>query len=143
MDDAKGPYAVVDLGELLEIDHAVIVEVPGPRDAKGKYVAVVYDTRTRRRLARVSAPKDNQSLEALFTDLARSLYAQVDFEHRRDVSPAAQTGQHRPFYRRWWFWTGVAATAAAVAIPLVIMSSDGSGPSCPDGSVCGTVVWQF
>jgi len=51
-------------------------------------------------------------------------------------APARQPAP--PFYRRWWFWTGVAATA--VAITIVVAATGGftqtDNAACPDGRRC-------
>jgi len=42
----------------------------------------------------------------------------------------------RPFYKKWWFWTGAAAVAAGVLTTAIILSRgssslcDGRGPDC-------------
>jgi len=46
--------------------------------------------------------------------------------------PAAESGD-RPIWKRWWFWTGVAAVAAAgTATVLILRARD----DCPDTAVC-------
>ncbi|MEM9488337.1 MAG: hypothetical protein AAGC55_04275, partial [Myxococcota bacterium] len=98
--------------------------------------------------------RSDQPLDELLDQIARGLYTDLTVRPLRPaegVDRAADgalvAGSDRssstPVYKRWWFWTGLTAlAAAAIAVPLVL-SSGGGETSCPDGQVCGAVIWSF
>lgn len=146
LDSTEGPRALLDLRDLLGVDHAIFVRVPSIDDEQGRYLAAVFETSTRRRLALVEAPASDD-IEALFHELARSLYANIAPDSglaHLDDRPRRGRKAKKPIYKRWWFWTGIAATAAAgVGVPLYLMRDGNGGGVCPDGATCGQVSWRF
>ena len=145
-DDQDARQAAMDLAKLLGVAHAVVVAVPPADQDDGRWSAVVYETASGRRLSAASAPM-REDPDALLTELARTLYGQVALHEQAgarapDDQGRAAPGSRAPVYQRWWFWTGVAAAAAVVAIPVFLLQAD-DGPSCPGGAVCGDVLWRF
>ena len=141
--DATGPEALGEIERLLGIRHAVFLLVPAAGE-QGDYQAYVYDTTSRKRLSAARAPASAE-VETTFAQLATSLYAPLILEPIDDEiveKPGKRPDRGARFYQKWWFWTAVTLAATAVTIPLVI---DGGSESatCPPGSVCGGVIWDF
>ncbi|MCG8421489.1 MAG: PEGA domain-containing protein [Proteobacteria bacterium] len=138
----------VELGRILSIDHAVFVQVPEARAARAVYYGALYDTQTGKllRMVKTRAGRDDM-LEDVLGDLARSLYANLEFTAEPAspvISKKPARPAEKPFYKRWWFLTGVGVVAAAaLAIPIAVVSASDSDSSCSDGAVCGEVVWSF
>lgn len=138
-DEAR--LALAEIGELVDVEQVVLV-VPGARD--GRYTAAVYATDGGARLATLDIKVGDRDLETAFAAAATKLYAQVaTLERQRHRRPRRPTG-HRapPFYRRWWFWGGVAVVATAVAVPFLLPGDD-AAPGCPTGNSCGPVIFRF
>ncbi|RMH45029.1 MAG: PEGA domain-containing protein [Deltaproteobacteria bacterium] len=127
------------LRERLDVDHAVFVAVDG-----ASYTAFVYDLASGSRLARAEARiGDDEDPQRAFLALADALYTEA---FRVAAAPAAvpaapAAGRRRPFYRRWWFWTGVGVAAAVAAAPFLLPERR-AAPSCPRDHVCGEVVFR-
>jgi hypothetical protein len=141
---STGPKALEKLAPLLGIQHAVFVLVPPPGE-KGEYQAYVYDTKTRKRLSAARAPASAE-VETTFSEMAVSLYASLILEPiEEEVVEEEPDRDDRgsPFYKKWWFWAAVGAVATtAITVPLVIGGGT-DAPTCPPGSVCGEVIWDF
>ncbi len=140
---AELPVELDALQVIIGVDHAVFITV-----ADGDYSAYVYDLNSGRRLAHATA-KAGDDMETDFVELGDALYTEA---FRVDVAPPPPKPQKRkrkaaptgtPFYRTWWFWTGVGVTAAAVSGVLLWPESSGDGAACPAGHVCGDVVFRF
>lgn len=141
---AKAQAALGDLAELLEIDHAVVLVVPD--DGMGEYRGYVYRVEGGVQLARDRVTLGERDPAEAFGELARELYAGISFEPLpppdETVTSIARPG--RPFYKRWWFWSGVgAAVAAGVAIPLIVGRDSEPPLACPPTQSCGTVIFRF
>jgi hypothetical protein len=146
--EAGASEELTALGGMLGIEHAVLLEVSGS-GANKRFEARLFQVANRKQLARVKARlAENQTIEALFAQMARSLYANVIFRPKpkpkpKKVSKPTPAGKKSPFYKRWWFWTGVSAIAAtAITVPLLMRDGD-SGPTCPGSAICGEVLLRF
>lgn len=147
--ETRAAEELSSLGTALGIEHAVFVEVAGS-GAKKTFRARLYQVSSRKQLAKVSAKIGEEgSIEEVFGQMARSLYANVVLRPKPKPKPkkvVAKKPKRRggaPFYKRWWFWTGVSAVAAtAITVPLLMADGD-SGPSCPGGATCGEVILRF
>ncbi len=139
---SRASPALTRLGELLDIEHALIVSLPEqPGD---QYRALLYDTRSRERLASASVAAGEESdSERALGELVGSLYAGLVLTPPPPAEPRRPARRKTPLTRRWWLWAGVAAVATAVAVPLLWSAGGDSGPSCPAGSQCGQVVLDF
>lgn len=142
--DSKAPESMERLASLLGIRHAVFVVVPPPNE-EGEYRAFVYDTATRERLSAARAPASAE-VETTFGEMAIALYASLILEPiEEEIAEETPKRDDRgaPFYKKWWFWTAVGAVAAtAITVPLII-DGGAESPTCPPGSVCGDVIWDF
>lgn len=134
-----------DLAELLDVEHAVVLVAPDHGDT---YQAYVYAVEGGTRLAMAEMTLGERDPEDAFAELARSLYHQISFEPppplppRKKLKRPAAAG--KPFYKTWWFWSGVgAAVAAGVALPLILGGGSGPEVGCPTGESCGVVVLSF
>ena len=150
LESDTGPRALLDLRDLLDVDHAIFIRVPGRGQDKAPYQAAVFDTETRARLSLVSAPPDDD-VQTLLETLTRSLYGELIptadpiVETSGDKGDKGDKGGKR-FYQKWWFWTGLAVTTVAgVGVPLLfkydVIGGD-NGP-CPSGFTCGDISWRF
>jgi tetratricopeptide (TPR) repeat protein len=54
------------------------------------------------------------------------------------TAPAGNEGTSRPFYRAWWFWTGVGVAVVAGAATVYVLSSRGGGDNVPGGLTLGS-----
>lgn len=140
--ESRAPPSVAGLVDIFAIRHALFLRAP--ERGETRYELFVYDTRTRKLVARASArTTDERGVEEVFPELARAAYGQISFAppapREKARKPARRAG---PFYTRWWFWTGLGLAAAGAAVPFLLPDSDPS-PSCPTGSVCGEIVLTF
>lgn len=141
---ARGPAraAFGDLGELLAVQHAVVLLAP---DGDGPYRAHVHDVDGGTRLASAEVELGERDPEEAFAELVAALYGQISFEVIEPPPPQPPRVVRRstPFYKRWWFWTAVGATVVAgVAIPL-LLQDEPPALSCPAGDSCGVVILRF
>lgn len=144
--DADATEAATAFGELAGVAHAVVLIAPAQDTGGARYEAAVFDTSSGKRLAAASASADERP-ELAFASLARALYAETILagdrrEAKPDTGERGATASGTPIYKRWWFWTGVAAATAAVVTPVLLLRDDGAA-SCPSGSVCGDILWRF
>jgi tetratricopeptide (TPR) repeat protein len=128
------------LGKRIGADHLLFIEMSGA--ASERYQAFLYDSKSRRRLAAARHKADTSEPDELFAALVSSIYADLIIfpqpEPRR-----RKPSTSKPFYSRWWFWTGVAALATAAAVPLIMSVDGGHSASCPPGHTCGNVILEF
>lgn len=145
----RASSVLVKIADLLAIEHALFVRVPAS-DADRGFEAFLYHARDRKLLGRAEArATGDQDIDAVLAKLTRTIYAGLAIQNQTPApvvveKPRARKPGGKPFYRRWWFWTGV---AAAVTVPILWgagLSLDlDSGPRCPTGNVCGEVVLEF
>jgi tetratricopeptide (TPR) repeat protein len=131
---------LADLKMMLRIEHVVFLEVSGT-----SYSAYVYDMESGRRLANASVTiGDEDDPQAQFVALAEAVYSEAFriVEVQKPKPPKRKRDGGDPFYKTWWFWTGVGVVAVAATVPL-LMSDDGGSASCPSGHVCGGVLFGF
>jgi tetratricopeptide (TPR) repeat protein len=139
LDRPRGGPALAELGALLGVDHLVVVRLPSSTGGDDPVRGWIYGATSRQRLAASERTPSNDAGAALAA-LAEDLYRQIAGEAWPPTArPRDRAGV--ALHRRWWFWTGVTAVAAAVAVPR-LFDLDG-GARCPDGAVCGHVVWRF
>jgi tetratricopeptide (TPR) repeat protein len=140
LDRPRGGPALAELGALLGADHLVVVRLPSSTRGDDPVRGWIYGATSRQRLAAAErSPSDDDG--AALAALAEDLYRQIAGEA---WPPPARSRRDRggvALHRRWWFWTGVTVVAAAVVVPR-LFDLDG-GARCPDGAVCGHVVWRF
>jgi len=114
------------------------------RDTGDLIEAFLYDVHKRTLLAKASV--DHGDPDIILPKLARALYANVQFGDLPEVIQSEPAIQVRPvrstIFSKWWFWTGLGVAAAAVSLPFLLSGSN-SGPGCPTGQSCGTVILQF
>jgi len=130
-----------DLRMLLAVDHAVFLHIDGQ-----DYAAHVYDLRTGKRLAQATLSIGEQDdPQVQFEHLAEAVYSEAFriVEVQKPKAPKRKTHRGTPFYKKWWFWTGVGVAAAAVSVPFLLPDGSADGATCPDGHVCGEVLFRF
>jgi len=142
--DSRGPSSLDELATKIAANHIFFVRVPRAGDEHGVYEAFLYAADGSRLLARARAPASgDKGVDQLFGDLARAIYAQVQFERKPPPPPKKKSEKHgKPLYARWWFWTGISVLAAGAALPF-LWPEKSQGPSCPPGDVCGAVILDF
>ncbi len=128
------------LGNSIGADHLLFIELPGP--GRERYQAFLYDRKSRRRLAAASHKAGTSEIDESLAALVSSIYAELIISPQPKPRPR-QPRTNRPFYNRWWFWTGVAALATAAALPLILSLDGAQSPSCPPGHTCGNVILEF
>ena len=136
------PRAVPELtsvGGRIGADQLLFITMP--TQASAHYQAFLYDSKSRRRLAAASKPAA-ADLDEVLAALVSSIYADLIIFPRPEPRPR-KPGTNKPFYGRWWFWTGVAALATAAAVPLIMSWDRDQGASCPPGHTCGGVILEF
>lgn len=143
-----GAGAARALGELVAAEHVLLLIAPVAGDDSGQFEAVLFDARSGKRLNAAVAAMGEDDPETVFAALRTSLYAGVELraKPKRPVrKPKPKPAGGRPFYASGWFWGGVTAVGAAIAIPLILTSGDDGPPplSCPTDTVCGSVVLDF
>jgi len=145
--ESRAPPQIAGLVDVFDIRHALFVRAPEPGADDATHEAFLYDTKTRKLVARASAKtSDERSIEEVFPELARAIYAQVSFEPAKKVVAVKKpVVESTPLTSRWWFWTtvGVLAAGGAAAAGYYLWPESTPGPSCPPGSVCGEVVLTF
>lgn len=133
-----------DLAEMLEVDHAMVLVAPDRGDT---YRGYVYAVEGGTRLAMAEMTLGERDPEDAFGELARALYEQISFEPPPPPTPTKKKRRvvaGKPFYKKWWFWSGIgAAVVAGVALPLMLGGDGGPEVGCPVGESCGVVVLSF
>jgi len=140
---------LLKIADLLEIRQAFFVRVPVP-GSRDSFEAFLYDARNRKLLARAEArATGDEEVEAVLAKLTRTVYAGLALHSEsapRTLAkkPVPKKKKGKPFYRKWWFWTGL---TAAVTVPVLWntnLSFDLTrGPHCPHDRVCGDVILEF
>ncbi len=139
---AAAQAGFADLGEQLDVQHAVVLIAP---EGDQPYVGYVYAVDGGTRLARAEIALGERDPEEAFAELAAVLYGQISFEPIEEAPPptVVERRSRKPFYKTWWFWGAVgAAVTAGVAIPL-LLRDDAPELGCPSGDSCGIVVLSF
>jgi hypothetical protein len=91
-------------------------------------------------LTQAEQPPETKTAESLGPDLARkpndteNKPSGLDLSDKSRESDTTETGS--PFYKKWWFWTGVGAVVAAGVVTAVALSS-GKGSSNVPASALG------
>lgn len=140
---ASAQAGLAQLGELLSVEQAVVLDVQ-PGD--GAYRAYVYAVDGGARLAVTDFVVGDRDPEEAFAEAGKALYRQVAKAKVKPKPTRRRSGKRGPsIFTRWWFWTGVGAIAAtAIAVPVVLELTDGPPPlTCPVGESCGGVVFRF
>lgn len=132
-----GPSAIRDLAVAVGAEEIVLMVVPKMAGKAPTYRAYLYDGTSARKLGETSGRADDFDVEAVFSGMAKRLYANAAAKQA-----LVTTEENGPVYTRWWFWTGV-AVAAAVTIPLIIYTSRDEDSVCPAGQTCGQIVLEF
>ena len=93
---------------------------------------------TLRRYLRLAPKADNRGqVEALILELQREKKKADEKSRRRRLSvvptPAPTPRRARPVYKKWWFWTGLAA--GAVAGTLIVVGTSSNGGSLPSSDL--------
>lgn len=156
--DKKANQAMQDLRTFLFIDQAVFVRAR--KGKKGQIVldAWLYDLRSKRRLSQVkntAVPTgDEDQAEEALAELGTALYAGVRYDGKTDeddrlVRRARGEDDGRGgggIFSKWWFWT-IVGVGVGVGVPVVMYEAGvfdaDSGPTCPSGDVCGTVLINY
>lgn len=145
--ESRAPPQVAGLVDVFDIRHALFLRAPEPGADESTHEIFLYDTKTRTLIARASArTTDDKSIEEVFPELVRAVYAQVSFEPaKRKKRKPKKVASTKPFYERWWFWTGVGVVAAggAAAAGYYLWPESTPAATCPTGSVCGEIVISF
>lgn len=136
-DQVGGPLR--DVRSLFLADQAVLLS-----ERAGAWQAHLYDLKAGRRVRRVALPPEPAPAQAA-AQAVWTLYR--DLDPRRpglaapDVEPEPVAGG-APYYRTWWFWTGVAVgVAAAITVPVVLLAEEPDGLDSRSGE--GAVVLRF
>jgi hypothetical protein len=133
-----------DVSDLLGVDQIVVLLAPPTGAEEKRYKAYVYGAVGGMRLAQAEVVAGEQGLDDALGQLAVDLYKQVSFAPPPPPPPPPRHVAHgAPFYRRWWFWSGVGAVALGVVAGAVIVHERDSGPACPPGDSCGAVLFRF
>jgi tetratricopeptide (TPR) repeat protein len=133
-----------DLSDLLGVDQIVVLVAPPTGADEKRYKAFVYGAVGGMRLAQAEIVVGDQGLDDALGQLAVELYKQVSFAPPPPPPPPPRHVAHgAPFWRRWWFWSGVGAAALGVAAGAIIVHERDSGPVCPAGDSCGAVLFRF
>jgi tetratricopeptide (TPR) repeat protein len=155
--DKKANQSMQDLRTFLFIDQAVFVRAKKGKGGGMVLDAWLYDLRSKRRLSQVKSvavSSDEDKAEAALGELATALYAGVRYDGKTDEDDklarrARGEGKNKGgggITSKWWFWTAIGITAG-VAVPVVLYEAGafdaGSGPTCPDGDICGTVLIRY
>ena len=105
--------------------------------------AYLYDTRSHLLLNHVrgsaSAGKSAKPNAKRVTEVASLLHAGVRYDGKRPTPPPRPPPTptaRQPVYKKWWFWTAIAAGAASIAVPAVFWPR---GDSCASGHRCVTI----
>jgi hypothetical protein len=128
--------AMVDLRSVLAIDQVIFATIGYAGPDMIAINAFLYDLRSRRLLSKAKMNVSNKKL-ARTAEIARLLYVNVPYDGTilaPPVKPPPPPPPKRsPLYARWWFWTAIAAGAAAVALPIVFWPRSNE---CPSGNRC-------
>ncbi|MEZ4475361.1 MAG: PEGA domain-containing protein [bacterium] len=117
--DAVGP-GLRDLRALVAAEQAVLVEA-----GAGVVRAALFDLQAGRRVRIVELPEGDAGAAAQGGELVRLLYSGLDPQAPGLAAPEIEVSDPRPYHHRWWFWPAVAAASiAAVAIPVALLSED-------------------
>ncbi len=127
-----------DVRSLFLADQAILLAA-----VKGVWRVDLYDLKAGRRVRRAILPADRDPADAAAAAV-RALYRGLDPRApglaAPDVEPEPVAGT--PYYRRWWFWAGVAAgVVTAVAVPIAALSEDAKGLKRRDGR--GALILRF
>lgn len=133
-----------DLSDLLGVDQLVVLLAP-PVGGDKVYKAYVYGAVGGMRLAQAETKVGDEGLDDALGRLGVDLYKQVSFAPPPPPPPPRRprVAGARPFYKTWWFWSGVGAAALGIAAGALIIHERDSGPSCPAGDSCGVIVLRF
>jgi len=133
-----------DLSDLLGIDQLVVVLAP-PIGGDKIYKAYVYSAVGGMRLAQAEATVGDDGLDEALGRLSVDLYKQVSFAPPPPPPPPRKprVATGTPFYKTWWFWSGVGAAALGLGAGALIIHERNGGPSCPAGDSCGVVILSF
>jgi len=145
----RASSVLLRIARLLEIQHALFVTVPS-EDERARFEALLYDTRTRKLLARAEARATGaEEVDAVLAKLSRTVYSGLALhaspaKKLTPVKRAKKKGKTVPFYRKWWFWTGLTAVVTVPVLWTTDLSFDlHRGPRCMPRNVCGEVVLEF
>lgn len=127
-----------DLKALAFAEQAVVLGVDG-----STLSGALFDLKAMRRVRAVDVPLDRRGEDA-GRDLIRELYRGLSPREPGLVAATPtpeQSGDEGP---RWWLWGSIAVgVAAAVAIPVVILSLDDETPGIPRDEGTGAVIIRF
>lgn len=136
--DQVGP-PLRDVRSLFLADQAVLLS-----ERAGRWEAHLYDLKAGRRVRRAVLPPDPAPAQAA-AQAVWSLYRGLDPRRPGLAAPEvepAPLGGGAPYYRTWWFWTGVAVgVAAAITVPVVLLAEEPDGLDRRSGE--GAVVLRF
>ena len=133
-----------DVSDLLGVDQIVVLLAPPTGAEDKRYKAFVYGAVGGMRLAQAEVAVGDQGLDDALGQLAIDLYKQVSFAPPPPPPPPpTHVARGAPFWRRWWFWSGVGAVALGVAAGAIIVHERDTGAECPTGDSCGAVLFRF
>ena len=133
-----------DVSDLLGVDQIVVVLAPPTGAGEKRYKAFVYGAVGGMRLASAEVVVGDEGLDDALGRLAVDLYKHVSFAPPPPPPPPPRHVAHgAPFWRRWWFWSGVGAVALGVAAGAIIVHERDLGPTCPANDSCGAVLFRF
>ncbi len=136
--DQIGP-PLRDVRSLFLADQAVLLS-----ERAGQWEAHLYDLKAGRRVRRAALPSDLPPAQAA-AQAVWSLYRGLDPRRPGLTAPEVDPeplGGGAPYYRTWWFWTGVAVgVAAAITVPVVLLAEEPEGLDRRSGE--GAVVLRF
>jgi len=129
----------VEVGQLIGVEKMVA----GSLGRVGKTYTVILrliDVRTGK--VEHSVAQDYEgAIDKLMTEVLRSVAIQMAFavkNGQQAMAPGALPAPiKRPFYAKWWFWTGLGTAAAGTVAAVLMGKDDGSGATPADTAYTG------